>query len=88
MSELKNCPFCGEAMKISPHPVDMWAVCPTAGCIGARQIVVLEDAKQVAAWNRRATPESMALGWQPIETASLVASELQRRINIAAEAMQ
>ena len=56
MSELKPCPFCGEAMKVSPHPVDMWAVCPTAGCIGARQIVVLEDNKQVAAWNRRAAP--------------------------------
>lgn len=54
--ELKPCPFCGEAMKVSPHPVDMWAVCPTAGCIGARQIVVLEDNKQVAAWNRRASP--------------------------------
>ena len=56
MSELKNCPFCGEAMKVSPHPVDIWAVCPTADCSFAGQIVVLEDAKQVAAWNRRASP--------------------------------
>ena len=54
--QLKNCPFCGEAMQVSPHPVEAWAVCPTAGCVGARQIVVLEDARQTAAWNRRASP--------------------------------
>lgn len=51
---LEACPFCGSAMKVSAHPVNQWAVCPTDGCIGARQTIVLEDPKQVAAWNRRA----------------------------------
>jgi hypothetical protein len=61
---LKPCPFCESAMKISPHSINPWAICPTDGCIGARQALVLDDPRQVAAWNRR--PSS---AWQPIETA-------------------
>ena len=60
--ELKPCPFCSETMKISPHTVNKWAVCPTEGCIGARQTIVLDDPKQVAAWNRRASPTTE--GWE------------------------
>jgi hypothetical protein len=61
-TELKPCAFCGCAMKLSPHPVNRWAICSTEGCIGARQTIVLEDPKQVAAHNRRpAPPEAKAL---------------------------
>ncbi len=52
---IKDCPFCGSAMKISPHPINAWAICPNEGCIGARQTIVLEDPAQVAAWNRRSS---------------------------------
>jgi hypothetical protein len=54
--ELLPCPFCGEAMKRSRANINPWAICPTEGCIGARSALVLDDPKQLAAWNRRASP--------------------------------
>ena len=51
---LKPCPFCGT------HPyvregINGYAHCRTPGCWSNRcQTVSLDDAQQVAAWNRRA----------------------------------
>ena len=67
--ELRACPFCGSELKRSRAHINPWATCPTDGCIGARQALVLDDPRQVAAWNRRDDD------WQPIHTAPRVEND-------------
>lgn len=55
---LAVCPFCGQPLAQSSGKVNMVAYCDTEDCwMHERKItVVLDDARQVAAWNRRARP--------------------------------
>lgn len=60
---LLPCPFCGQRVYIRKG-VNAYGHCKTEGCYANRgQIIPLDDAKQVDAWNRRAQPTARPWGW-------------------------
>lgn len=56
MSEVKTCPFCGDAGEIFKNEAGFHAGCNTDGCIAESGIDLFFDTYEqcVAAWNRRA----------------------------------
>ena len=93
MSELKVCPFCGEAPvvhRLGPLDLDQWAVsCESLLC----EIMPTTDAKRsregaIAAWNTRPLEKELAEALYDIRMSNAGTKERERGWNNALTALE